>query len=304
MWWLGAAIRSWEWLRQWRTGGIGIPHVGSGPTRLGPVTDSHVVTDAPLANLTSSESVVIRATTVLPAHREDIELHTSDGMTLVGELAVPAERPPVATLVTLHPLPTHGGYMDSHVIRKASWRLPALADYAVLRFNTRGTSSPRGTSDGTFDGGGAERYDVAAAIEFAEFHDLPHRWLVGWSFGTELTLMYGVDPAIEGAILLSPPLHRATDADLDRWAESGKPLIVLVPELDDYLRPAAAEKRFARVPQAEVIPVSGAKHLWVGEPAVRRVLNEIVAHITPQVPTPLPTTWDGPLGDQTATEQG
>ena len=44
----------------------------------------------------------IRSTTVLPARREDIELHTADGLTLVGELALPADRDPVATLVTLH----------------------------------------------------------------------------------------------------------------------------------------------------------------------------------------------------------
>ena len=233
--------------------------------------------------------------TILPARRTDISLQTADGLTLVGELALPADRPPVATLITLHPLPTHGGYMDSHVLRKAAWRLPALADLAVLRFNTRGTSSPRGTSEGTFDAGDAERFDVAAAIEFAEFHDLPHRWLVGWSFGTELALRYGHDPAVDGAILLSPPLRRADDADLAAWDAFGKPLVALVPELDDYLRPAEARARFARVHQAEVIGVDGAKHLWVGESAVRRVLDEIVSHVRPDVPVPLPVTWDGPV---------
>ncbi|MGA4777845.1 alpha/beta hydrolase [Cellulosimicrobium sp. AB352] len=241
----------------------------------------------------STEPTPIRSLSVLPARREDVELHTADGLTLVGELALPADRDPVATLVTLHPLPTHGGYMDSHVYRKAAWRLPALADLAVLRFNTRGTSSPRGTSEGAFDGGEAERFDVAAAIEFAEFHDLPNRWLVGWSFGTELALKHGADPAVEGAILLSPPLHRATDADLDRWDAFGKPLVVLVPELDDYLRPDEARRRFARVRNAEVIGVEGAKHLWVGESSVRRVLDEIVGHVRPGFPLPLPTTWDG-----------
>jgi uncharacterized protein len=245
-----------------------------------------------------AEPTPIRSLTVLPAHREDVELHTADGLTLVGELALPVDADgspatPAATLVTLHPLPTHGGYMDSHVYRKASWRLPALAGLAVLRFNTRGTSSPRGTSEGAFDGGDGERFDVAAAIELAEFRDLPRRWLVGWSFGTELALMHGRDPSIEGAILLSPPLHRATDADLDAWASFGKPLVVLVPELDDYLRPDEARRRFARVPQAEVIGVEGAKHLWVGEPAVRRALDEIVGHVLPGHPS-LPTTWDGP----------
>ena len=236
----------------------------------------------------------IRALSVLPARREDIELHTADGLTLVGELAVPADRPPVATLVTLHPLPTHGGFMDSHVLRKAAWRLPALADLAVLRFNTRGTASPRGRSDGAFDGGDAERFDVHAAIEYAEFHDLPRPWLVGWSFGTELALMHGRDPAIEGAILLSPPLHRATDADLAAWDEFGKPLVVLVPEHDDYLRPDEARRRFAAARQAEVIGVDGAKHLWVGEAAVRRVLDEIVEHVIPGT-APLPTSWHGTM---------
>ncbi|WP_433511608.1 alpha/beta hydrolase [Nonomuraea sp. CA-143628] len=229
----------------------------------------------------------IRAATVLPARREPIELHTADGQTLVGELALPLDRPPVATLVTFHPLPTHGGFMDSHVFKKAANRLPALADLAVLRFNTRGTSSERGTSSGTFDGGEGERFDVAAALEYAEYHDLPHVWAVGWSFGTELTLKWARDPLVEGAILLSPPLHRATDEDLDAWAGFGRPLVALVPEFDDYLRPEEARRRFARVPQAEVIGVDGAKHLWVGEPYVRIVLDQIVSRVNPAA-APLP----------------
>lgn len=157
-------------------------------------------------------------------------------------------------MITLHPLPTHGGFMDSHVYRKASYRLPALAGVAVLRFNTRGTQSPRGTSDGQFEEGVGERYDVEAAVRFAVDRGLPNRWLVGWSFGTELALMYGaVEPVasqIQGAVLLSPPLHRATDVHLKEWASSGKPLTVLVPEHDDYLQPAEAAQRFSLVPQA------------------------------------------------------
>jgi len=245
--------------------------------------------------LTYGGEHAIRAGTVLPARRTPLELYTADGLRLVGELAVPADRDPVATLVTLHPLPTHGGFMDSHVLRKASFRLPALAGVAVLRFNTRGTSSPAGRSDGTFDHGVGERFDVAAAIELAEFHDsppLPDRWLLGWSFGSELALMHGLDPSVTGAILLSPPLRFSDDSHLDAWGASGKPVIALVPELDDYLRPDEARKRFARIPQAEVVGVDGAKHLWVGEPAVRRVLDEVVRRLVPGS-YPLPTTVPG-----------
>jgi alpha/beta superfamily hydrolase len=232
----------------------------------------------------------ITASTILPARREPITLETADGLTLVGELALPASRSPAGTLICLHPLPTQGGMMDSHVLRKASYRLPALADLAVLRFNTRGTTSERGTSEGRFGAGEAERYDVAAAIGFCADRDLPDLWLVGWSFGTELALRWGIDPDVTGAILLSPPLKRAGDADLDAWARSGKPLLALVPEHDDYLQPDQARERFGRVPQAEVIGVPDAKHLWVGERYVRIVLNEIVRRVNPPA-WPLPTEW-------------
>ena len=235
----------------------------------------------------------IRGSSVLPARREPLRLETADGVSLVGELARPADRDPVATLVCLHPLPTHGGMMDSHLIRKASYRLPALADLAVLRFNTRGTSSVQGTSGGRFDRGAAERFDVAAAIEHAEFAELPSVWLLGWSFGTDLVLRYGLEPVVVGAVLLSPPLRSTTEADLDAWATAGKPLTALVPEHDDYLRPAQAKARFARVPHAEVVGIDGAEHLWVGH--TETVLDEVVARVNPQVPRPLPARWDGPM---------
>ena len=222
----------------------------------------------------------IRASTELPAIREEIEFLTEDGQTLVGELALP-EGELRAMLVTLHPLPTHGGFMDSHVLRKAANRLPALAGIGVLRFNTRGTSSPRGTSTGSFDGGNLERFDVAAAVKLVADRGLPRPWLVGWSFGTELAIKYGPDHDIAGAILLSPPLHRATDADLMRWNSFGRPLIALVPELDDYLVPEDAVKRFSIVPHAKVLGFDGEKHLWVGENATRRVLNGIVGAVLP-----------------------
>jgi uncharacterized protein len=237
----------------------------------------------------------IRANTILPARRRDIELHTADGLRLVGELAMPEERDPVATLVTLHPLPTHGGFMDSHLLKKASYRLPALADIAVLRFNTRGTTSPRGTSEGSFDQGRDERLDVAAAIEYAELASDPalvNRWLLGWSFGSDLALMYGNSPSVQGAILLSPALRFSSPEHLREWAASGRPVVALVPEFDDYLRPAEAAARFSEVPQARVVGVEGAKHLWVGEKYVSRALDEIVATMRPGA-VPLPTTWQG-----------
>lgn len=232
----------------------------------------------------------IRSNSELPSLREDIELHTSDGETLVGELALPVGKSPIATLVTLHPLPTHGGFMDSHLLRKMANRLPEQLSVAVLRFNTRGTESPRGKSTGTFDGGVAERFDVDAAIRFCQERKLPRIWLVGWSFGTELAIKYGPDYDIEGAILLSPPLHRATNADLLRWQDTPAKLIALVPELDEFLNPEQASDRFSILPKAKLLSFDGEKHLWVGESATRRVFNAIAEEIVPGS-SPLPTEY-------------
>jgi uncharacterized protein len=240
--------------------------------------------------------VPIRANTVLPADRRPVTLQTADGYALVGELALPLGRTPAATMVCLHPLPTHGGSMDSHLFRKAAWRLPALADIAVLRFNTRGTSSSEGTSEGAFDGGDAERWDLAAALDLVESSDLvvgvplPPPWLVGWSFGTEIILRYGhEDPSVVGGILLAPPLKQAGDADLDAWTGSGKPLVAVVPEFDDYLRPDEARRRFARTPQCEVVPVERSKHLFVG--FTEDVLGIVVSRLNPPA---LPLARDYP----------
>jgi uncharacterized protein len=238
--------------------------------------------------------VEIRGGIELPARREEVTLETADGLTLVGELALPETREPVATLVTLHPLPTAGGFMDSHVLRKAAARLPALADLAVLRFNTRGTSSPRGTSEGEFGDGVHEREDLAAAMGFVARRELPSPWLVGWSFGTEVALKWGREHPCEGLILLSPPLRRTSLDEVRAWAGDERRITALVPEFDDFLRPDEAREKFAVAPNVEVVGVEGAKHLWVGENYTRTVLSEIVQRVNPAA-VPLPTDWAGPV---------
>lgn len=225
--------------------------------------------------------IEIRSSIELPSQRIPLELKTSDGLTLIGDLALPVDRAPVATLIMLHPLPTAGGFMDSHIYRKAANRLPALADLAILRFNTRGTTSPHGTSEGAFDGGVLERLDVEAAVAYAHEQNLPNIWLVGWSFGTELALKYGPDLDVLGAVLLSPPLHRTSVDELERWNHVDKRLVALIPELDDYLKPDEAAIRFLVIRSIELINVLDAKHLWVGESATKRVLDELVKVANP-----------------------
>jgi uncharacterized protein len=234
----------------------------------------------------------IRSSSVLPAVREDIELYSGDGLALVGELALPAQNAPVGTLICMHPLPTHGGMMDSHLLRKMAARLPALADLAVLRFNTRGTRSARGQSEGAYDAGDGEGLDLAAAVAFIAERSLPTPWLVGWSFGTDVILRHARHMQIAGVILLSPPLRTTTADELDNWRDAQLPVIALIPERDDYLPPDKAIPAFTGV--ADIIVGEGARHLWTGEPSVAFVLNAIVEAVAPDK-MPLPTTWTGPM---------
>jgi len=224
---------------------------------------------------------------VLPAERKPFTIRTSDGLTLIGESATPLGNR-AATLLCLHPLPTHGGMMDSHIFKKAANRLPDMAGLEIIRFNTRGTTSEAGTSEGQFDNGDSERFDVEAAINFAvDSAHADNLWVIGWSFGTDLALRHARDPRVKGLILLSPPLRTSTAADLMFWAEDGRPILALIPEHDDYLKHAEAKVAFAAIPQIQLINVDGAKHLWVGEPSVYRVLTEIVNLLNPSA-LPLP----------------
>ena len=236
---------------------------------------------------------VIRAATVLPARRIPVQLKTADGLNLIGELALPEGAHIAGALVMLHPLPTHGGMMDSHIYRKAANRLPALADLAIFRFNTRGTESEQGKSEGEFTNGVDEKFDVEAAIDYVatQLPDVRNLWVVGWSFGTDLALKHARDPRVQGLILLSPPLRTSQESDLDWWARDGRRVIAIVPEFDDYLPPAQARERFAKLTQLELIEVANGKHLWIGEPSVQRVHNEIVKIVNPKQ-YPLPTEYE------------
>ena len=215
---------------------------------------------------------------------------TSDELTLVGEVATPLGEI-TASLLCLHPNPTGGGMMDSHIYKKAANRLPAMAGIQVIRFNTRGTSSEAGTSEGTYDHGKGEVEDVIAAINYCfDTLKVSTLWVVGWSFGTDLALCYAKDPRVAGLILLSPPMQRTPDSVLEFWQNDSRPVVAYVPEHDEYLNPEQAVERFKIFPRLNLIPIVGAKHLWVGEPFVHLILSEITKQLAPQR-LPLPTDF-------------
>ena len=230
---------------------------------------------------------LIRPSTILPADRSEITISTSDGLSLVGEVATP-KGDITGSLLMLHPNPSGGGMMDSHIYKKAANRLPFMAGIQVIRFNTRGTKSEAGQSDGEYDHGKSEKLDVLAAIDYC-FDQLKVKdlYVIGWSFGTELALQYARDKRIKELILLSPPMLSTTTEDLNFWVKDGRPITTLIPEHDDYLKPDQARVRFSKVSNIKQIDVEDGKHLWVGEPMVHLVLTEIVRVISPSK-LPLP----------------
>ena len=231
---------------------------------------------------------IIRPSTVLPANRRPIQITTADGLKLVGEVATPLGEIS-GSLLCLHPNPAGGGMMDSHIYKKAANRLPAMAGIQVIRFNTRGTTSEAGTSEGTFDQGEAEEADVHAAIDYCfDTLKVSSLWVIGWSFGTDLALRYAKDSRLTGLILLSPPMQRTKDSDLEFWQNDSRPVIAYIPEHDEYLNPEQAKERFKNFPRLTLIPIAGAKHLWVGERYVHLVLSEITKQISPnKLPLPI-----------------
>ncbi len=235
-------------------------------------------------------SELIRPSTILEANRLPITIVTSDSLKLIGEVATPLGAKS-GSLLCLHPNPAGGGMMDSHIYKKAANRLPAMAGIEIVRFNTRGTTSEAGTSEGQFDNGEAEEADVHAAINFC-FDNLKIEklWVIGWSFGTELALRFAKDLRIQGLILLSPPMQRTRESDLEFWQNDPRTVTAFVPEYDEYLNPVQAAERFKTFPRLNLVAVDGAKHLWVGEPFVYRILSEITQIIAPQA-LPLPTEY-------------
>ena len=225
---------------------------------------------------------------MLPANRRPIQITTADGLKLVGEVATPLGEIS-GSLLCLHPNPAGGGMMDSHIYKKAANRLPAMAGIQVIRFNTRGTTSEAGTSEGTFDQGEAEEADVHAAIDYCfDTLKVSSLWVIGWSFGTDLALRYAKDARLTGLILLSPPMQRTKDSDLEFWQNDSRPVIAYIPEHDEYLNPEQAKERFKNFPRLTLIPIAGAKHLWVGERYVHLVLSEITKQISPnKLPLPI-----------------
>ena len=177
-------------------------------------------------------------------------LHTADGLRLVGELALPGRprpgRHPGLPAPAAHPRrddgqprAPQGGLAAAgagrhrrapvqHPRHDERARAPARAR-STRRGRAATTSRPRSSTPSSH---GLPRAVAARLV-------VRHRPRAAVRAATRRR---GGDPALAAAAATRPT--RTSTAG----PPSGRPLTALVPELDDYLRPAEARERFARVP--------------------------------------------------------
>ncbi|MDW3218467.1 MAG: alpha/beta family hydrolase [Acidimicrobiales bacterium] len=191
-----------------------------------------------------------------------VHFEAEDGTRLEGDLLAPAEAS--GTAVVCHPHPLYGGSRQDAVVA-ALTRAFVGCGRRVLRFDFRGT----GGSQGTHDGGGAERSDLLAAIEAVDPGTGPLT-IAGYSFGADIALSV-VHPAAAGWIVVAPPLAIITPEDMPASTD-GRPVTVITGEHDQFNSPPQLRSRLDGWANAELHVIDTADHFFAGS---HQALSEI-----------------------------
>jgi uncharacterized protein len=213
----------------------------------------------------------VRHRIVPPVDQGAGTIDTADGVALAAEWHVPDHVAGAAVLA--HPHPLLGGDMHAPVPDSLFRSLPGRG-IAVLRFDFRGA----GRSGGTHGGGAAEAADVEAATEvLSRLAPGVPLWLVGWSFGADVSLQV-LDSVVAGWVCVAPPLASVPAADMVAAADP-RPKLLLVPEHDQYRDPSSAHDMVAgwAVTTVEVVP--GTDHFLAGRLAL--VADLVTAAVVP-----------------------
>ena len=177
---------------------------------------------------------------------EHVQLTTSDGQLLDGDLAE-ASGSPRGAVVICHPHPLRGGDRFNTVVEAMFVALPASGFHA-LRFDFRAEHG----------GGVAERLDVVAALDhLADRYPGTALHTAGYSFGAAVSLAVD-DGRIVRKVAVAPPLsHMAVDPPR-------QPTLVLVAEHDQFCPPSVAEPIIATWPAATMEIIAAADHFLGG----------------------------------------
>jgi alpha/beta superfamily hydrolase len=177
--------------------------------------------------------------TVLPAEPASFPDLTAsfmlDGPTgkleAISDIAEPADaRRGVA--VICHPLTPEGGTMHNKVVTMAE-RALRESGLDTVRFNFRGA----GNSQGVYDKGHGERDDLAAVVAWVRrMRPDDALWLVGFSFGSYVSIAQAVPLHADVLISIAPPVGRW---DFDAVALPTCPWLIVQGEADEVVEPQA-----------------------------------------------------------------
>jgi alpha/beta superfamily hydrolase len=186
-----------------------------------------------------------------PVHRaeptvETISFPASDGIELVGDLAVVDH--PISAAIVCHPHPRYGGNRFNSIVGALFEALPR-AGVTTLRFDFRAD----------FGGGVAEQLDAAGALDvLAGSTDGRPMFAVGYSFGAMVALSLA-DERLAGKALIAPPL-----GVIDSRPGAPCRTLVMTPAHDQFAPPAVAAPIVASWPDATFEVIDSVDHFIAG----------------------------------------
>jgi hypothetical protein len=179
-----------------------------------------------------------------------------------GELEAILESPGDAEIngvaVVCHPHPQHGGTMHNkfaHTLARSFVR----SNFAVLRFNFRGTEG----SEGVYDNGVGELDDALAALAWIRQQKVEGPlWLAGFSFGAAIAVRAAVARDVDGLISVAPAIYRFA-GNLD--AQPDCPWLIIQGDEDELVEiDETVEWLDSLDPGPELLVVPGAEHFFHG----------------------------------------
>jgi alpha/beta superfamily hydrolase len=178
--------------------------------------------------------------------------------TLESILEFPGEGEILGAAVVCHPHPQHGGTMHNKVAHTLA-RSFVRSDFAVLRFNFRGTEG----SEGDFDNGVGELDDALAAMAWMrERQPGVPLWLAGFSFGAAISVRAAVASAVDGLVSVAPAIYRFA-GNLEGQPEC--PWLIIQGDEDELVEvDETVEWVDSLDPGPELLVLQGAEHFFHG----------------------------------------
>lgn len=200
---------------------------------------------------------------------DTITFRTPDGLTLTGDVALPAHYRGAA--VVCHPHPLYGGDRFNPVVG-AITRACFESGLATVRFDFRGVNQ----SEGTHGEGIAELLDAEAALDTVlQYAGSGPVVMAGYSFGSMVALNV-THPRVDAWVAVAPPLAMREGEIAS--AQDPRPKRLVVPEHDQFSGPADTRAKSAHWLTTSVQVVHMADHFLNGQ--ANEITNMVKAFVS------------------------